>query len=279
MAKLEQAQAALDAMAEGKDGRLSLYARNLTSGQTLSVDADRVSGTASCIKLFILAEMARRVDAGTLDMASRCRMRREDQVGGSGVLKHLSAPLDFTVHDIAMLMMIQSDNTATNMALDLVGRDNVNRLASDLGCTDTEIRNRIDFTAIGSDIRNLAVSSARDFCRLLTAIVQCDGFSADMSDAMLNILARQNYLDLLPRALDFNPYAQDLGSEQALWIGHKTGFFPGFRGDAGIWKRKGQTVVVTAFLEGIEDSSFAADNPGALKLGRAGAFVAGALLP
>lgn len=195
------------------------------------------------------------------------------------MLKHLSAPLDFTVHDIAMLMMIQSDNTATNMALDLVGLDTVNILAADLGCTRTQIRNQIDFAAIGSDIRNLAVSSARDFCRLLTAIDRCDGFSAAMSNAILNILGRQNYLDLLPRELDFNPYAQDLGSDQALWIGHKTGFFPGFRGDAGIWKRNGQTVVITAFLEGIEDSGFAADNPGALKLGRAGAFVAEALLP
>lgn len=279
MQTLETAQAALDALATGPDGRLTLHAENLTTRQVLSVDGERQSATASCIKLFILAQIARRMDNGTLDPDQEIEMRVCDQVGGSGVLRHLSAPLRFKLRDVAMLMMIQSDNTATNMALDLVGLKAVNTLAAELGCAETTLRNRIDFDAIGTDIRNLAVGSARDFCKLLSAIATGDGFSRKASRFMLDILTRQNYLDLLPRKLGFNPYAADLGGAQELWIGHKTGFFPGFRGDVGIWKRGGQTVVVAAFVEDADNPSFAPDNPAALKLGRVGEIVAGALLP
>ncbi|ALN75052.1 serine hydrolase [Aureimonas sp. AU20] len=252
-------------------GRLSLFAKDLSTGRTIEADADRVMGTASCIKLFILIELLRRVSAGDLALGDRIAVDAAQQVGGSGILKALSAGLDMTLRDAAVLMMALSDNTATNMLIDLLGLERINRTATELGCAHTRLINRIDFEAIDGDITRLSVGTTRDFALALERIASGALFDEAASAVALDILSCQLHVDLLPRYLSFNPYAKDLGASQDLWVANKTGFFPGFRGDVAIFTLPDRRIVAAAFLDDIEDLSFAPENPGARRLGEVGA--------
>jgi hypothetical protein len=106
--------------------------------------------TASCIKLFILLVLMRRIAAGDLTLEQRIPVLAGQQVGGSGVLKDLSAGIELPLRDVATLMIVLSDNTATNMLVDLLGLAAVNQTIRDLGLPDTTLFDRVDFHAIGA---------------------------------------------------------------------------------------------------------------------------------
>src|SRR5688500_309292 len=102
-------------------GTGGLVATHLGSGEEIRVNPDLETTTASTIKVPILIELFRRVEAGTLSLTDRLRVTPEVQVRGSGVLRDLSLWLDLPVRDVATLMIVISDNVATNMLIDLLG--------------------------------------------------------------------------------------------------------------------------------------------------------------
>src|SRR6185369_183492 len=110
-----------------------LYVKDLGGGETIARDADEVVPTASCIKLFVLMELMRRLAAGDFTLAQKIPVLAGQQVGGSGVLKDLSAGIELPLRDVGTLMIVLSDNTATNMLVDLLGLDAVNRTIRGLG--------------------------------------------------------------------------------------------------------------------------------------------------
>src|SRR5579884_1449072 len=108
------------------DGTMGVYVHALASGETVEINADRSFQMASVFKVPILAELACQAVAGTLSLDERVELTEEMKAPGSGVLKELSAGTSLTVRDLAMLMIIVSDNTATDILLDRVGRNAVN---------------------------------------------------------------------------------------------------------------------------------------------------------
>ena len=244
-------------------GDVSLAARNLTTGETVLLDADAVYPTASVIKVAILLEVYAQADAGLLQLDERIEMRPSDQVGGSGVLKTLLPGLQPTLYDLATLMIIKSDNTATNMCIDRVGGvAAVNtRVQDTYGLRSIVLHNRVDFDKIGSDVRNFAETTASDFMRLMELLARHELVSAHASQEMLAILSRQQYLDQFPRYLNVNPYAQDLNLAQDISVHNKTGFFPGTGVDAGVIALpEGVTVVYHAVCHNAADTSIAPEN-------------------
>jgi len=106
-------------------GTLAVAARGL-AGQparrpAIAYRAGETFPAASVIKLPILVEAYRQVDEGRLDLSERIPLRAEDRVGGSGVLKELEPGAALTLRDLLTLMIVVSDNTATNMVIDRVG--------------------------------------------------------------------------------------------------------------------------------------------------------------
>ena len=264
----KNASAGLQALADGFEGRLAVYAKDLTSGRRLELAADTPMPTASCIKLFILLALMRQVEAGAIDLAAPLTMRAKDQVGGSDVMKTLSPGLTLPVRDVASLMITLSDNTATNMIIDLMGLDGVNREIAALGFSATHLVNRIDFAAIGGDITRLAVSTAREFGTALEGLAQGTLLGARSCDIALGILRRQHYRDLIPRYLDHNPYAADLGGVPTMQIANKTGFFPGFRGDVALVEMAERRVVLVVLAADGADPGFQTENAIAQLVGR-----------
>ena len=271
----QQLERQLDRLIQGFSGTLSIHVKNLSTGEVIERNADAVMPTASCIKVFILLELMRRVDAGELALQQTIPVRAEQQVGGSGVLKDLTAGIALPLRDVAMLMIVLSDNTATNMLIDLLGRTAINDMIRGLGLRQTTLIRRIDFTSIGNEVGRLAVSTAREFTAALEQVAQGTFVSRAACDTIIDIMARQQYLDLLPRYLPYNPYARELNMPSELRLANKTGFFPGVRCDTAMLFLPRATLVAAAFTNGSLDLGFGAENEGAVLLGRVGQAIYG----
>jgi beta-lactamase class A len=113
--------AQLQSMTAGFQGKLSLYAHDLATGQTISIEADQPVPTASVIKLGILYTALEQIRAGRAHFGDHLTLRKEDQVPGSGVLLFFDTPLTLTLKDALTLMIAQSDNTASNLVIDHLG--------------------------------------------------------------------------------------------------------------------------------------------------------------
>lgn len=269
----DEMQGAIGALAAEFSGEMGLSAVNVATGERVDWNAAAIFPTASVIKLAVLVEVFLRAATDGLDLQQRVELRAGEIVGGSGILKVLGPGLNPTVHDVATLMVVLSDNTATNMLIDLVGGiEPVNRtIQAALGLKSIVLHNRIDFERIGNDVRRLAESSARDMADLVAMLAKGEVVDAASSEAMIAIMRRQQYLDQVPRYLAYSPYAVELAIEQPLEFAGKTGFFPGTRVDAGLLMMPGETTIAfCAMNDRSADTSIAAESEGAVLNGLLG---------
>lgn len=244
----------------GFSGTLALAARNLATGEEVALDAGLLLPTASTIKVCILAEVFHQRDEGRLTLDERMEMRSTDRVGGSGVLWRLDAGLAPTIADLCMLMIIKSDNTATNMLTDRVGGVGAinQRMRETHGLADTTYHSRVDFEAIGDDVRRFAESTPADLLQLMALLARGEVVSPAAAREMLAILGKQQYLDQFPRYLNVNPYAEEIGLPVALRVRNKTGFFPGTGVDIGVVELPdGVEIAYAVFAHGSHDHSVA----------------------
>jgi len=116
----------LQAIAAAHHGKVAVYAENLKTGQAAGLAADEPVKTASTIKMGILLDAAEQIRAGHATLDEKLVLSHENQVEGSGVLEQLDTPLALTLRDTLTLMVVLSDNTATNMAIDRLGLAHIN---------------------------------------------------------------------------------------------------------------------------------------------------------
>jgi beta-lactamase class A len=263
-------EARLDELSTNFSGDFALYAKNLEGGETIERRADETFPTASTIKVFILLELMRRVHRGDFRLDQHVPILAGQQVGGSGVLKELSAGLSLSLRDVATLMIVLSDNTATNVLIDLLGLNAINETIKGFGLTTTRLVNRVDFERIGDDVNKFAVTTAREFGRALEQVANGTFLDRASCDIIIDIMERQQYLDLLPRYLPYNPYARDLRLTQDLRIANKTGFFLGVRCDAAIIFLPAATLVAVALTRNGKDLGFQPENENTVMLGHVG---------
>lgn len=201
----------------------------------MAVGGTQFLPTASTIKVPILVELLRQAEAGDLSLQSEVELVEDEQLGGSGILKSLSPGLRLTLRDAAMLMIVLSDNTATNLVLDAVGGvDPVNDAMNELGFSRIRLHNRIDFELIGPDVRRLGEAEPVQMSELANRIARGTAFSKGVSLQAEAMMSEQQYLDQVPRYFDYNPYWRELNQESSLGVACKTGFFTGTRVDVGI---------------------------------------------
>jgi beta-lactamase class A len=139
-----------------------------------------------------------------------------------------------TLRDLAMMMVIVSDNSATNLLLDRVGGPRqVNATMGNLGLPSIVVHRRIVFGEITTS-GSLAEAAPRDLMRLVAMLAREELVSPAASREMLTILGRQRHLEQAPRFIGFRPYAGDFGRPQPIRIGNKTGFINALRADTGL---------------------------------------------
>ena len=247
----------------------AFFAKNLTTGDEVSIDGDAVMATASTIKVPILVEFYRQVEAGLTTLDTPLTSTAANYAPGSGVLRDLSLGITMRAEDVATLMIVVSDNTATNMLIDHLGLGAINATMAAMGCPETRLVNRIHFETIGKDAKNLAVTTPRSLARLMELIATDAILTPASCAGILGIMRKQHYRDNVPRYLPFTPYAEELeSSDNGLRIFNKTGGWTGLRADVALIEWPGTRYVITAFTDRDPDGRFWAENAGAITLGR-----------
>jgi beta-lactamase class A len=228
---LEQA---LDAVVSWNGGMVALAAMNLGTGEEVTRNSEYSLPTASVFKLPLLVEIFRQAESGLLDLDEQVILQPEDIVSGSGILRDLRPGLHLTVRDLAMMMIIVSDNSATNMLLDRIGGpERVTATMRELGLPSIIVHRRIRFDASAARSR-LAEAAPRDLMLLATMLARGELVSAKASWEMRAIMSRQRHLEQAPRFVASRPYASDR-SYPPINVFNKTGRSGGLRADTGFF--------------------------------------------
>ncbi|MGH2351860.1 MAG: serine hydrolase [Chloroflexota bacterium] len=284
----------LDEIVRRCSGQVGFFARDLRSGRTIARAADDSFPTASLIKVAILVELERQAVAGTLSMDQELPLRDQDRVGGSSLLRHMSAGIRLPLRDWAFLMMQVSDNTATNVLIDLLGLKRVNATMEREGFGAIRLNHKIDFDCLWQDATHLGVGTPRAFADVMAAILEHRLLTPEVCDDMLRLMNGVGAGERLLRYLPYNPYAREQREGGAtpeetgplLRFAGKTGSLTGIRTHAGVlWSDEAPVrLAMCGMVAGSTDKTWTVDADAVVAIGKAGrlaydAFVKGELLP
>ena len=263
----------LSGLAAHHAGHVSLFARDLRSGRSIALDADRPVQTASVIKLALLYEAMEQVREGKVRWSDPISLAPGDSVSGSGLLVFLDAPLTLTLKDVLTLMVVVSDNTAANLAMDKLGIEATNARMTQIGLTGTHLYKKIGKPAAGPLPEDqprfgLGKTTAREMEALMERIGRCElepgkataGAPVSAKDAAicevaLNMLRNQFYRETIPR------YLESLDStENGSGTASKTGSLNAVRNDVAIVAGKSGPIVLSIFTYDNQDHGWTVDN-------------------
>ena len=203
------------------DGLFHVRTIRLDTDEEFCLREREVLATASTFKLCVLCELFRQAREGVVDLDAPITWKPEFLRGGDGVLRAMAPGQQLSVHNMAVLMMIVSDNTATATIVDLVGPQNVTRTAHDLGLRDTDV---FDGYPGGPNAAQMThpVSTPYDLCGLVTRIYRREILTPEDCDEIIRIMRANRCNDMLPR---YVPVGEDWGDAEE-WIANKTGYGP-----------------------------------------------------
>ncbi len=148
----------IQTISENTDGVVGLAIKDLNTGRTFFLNEREIFPQASSIKIAILLEVLKQAEEGRLRLDEFLELRPEAKVGGGPILYYLGYPsLKLSVKDLCVLMVVLSDNTATNMLIDRVGMKSVNDRLNSLGLTQTRLKRKMmDLTAAMEGRENIS---------------------------------------------------------------------------------------------------------------------------
>ncbi|HUN86954.1 MAG TPA: serine hydrolase [Terracidiphilus sp.] len=267
----------LQAIAAEHHGKVALYAKDLKTGETAGLSPDLPVQTASTIKMGILLDAAEQIRAGKASLSERLVLTKPNQVQGSGVLGELTPPIALTLGDTLTLMVVLSDNTATNMAIDRLGLDHINATLRAAGLHQTVLYKKVYVPATepmppDQPKFGLGKTTPREMASIMERFATCD-LSLDKSPPLpgdgklcgeiLNMLRHQQDRDSLPRYIE----ALDT-SEHGTAIANKTGALDRVRNDVALISSKDGAIVIAGFTFDNEDQRWTGDNEGERTLGK-----------
>ncbi len=248
--------ARVQASLAGFPGSVSLFAKNLDSGETYGLDPDRRVRSASTIKLPILVEAFAQVAQGRLGWTDRLTLTGDQKVEGAGVLRELGDGLSLTLQDAVRLMILISDNTATNLVLDRITTDAVNTRLETLGFARTRSLKKIGgagASQAASEPANqgfgIGVTTAREMVLLLERLEKGELVSAAASKEMIDLLKRQQFHEGIGRSL------------RGLPVASKPGALDRLRSDVGIVYSPRGRIALAITCENLPETDYSPDNP------------------
>jgi beta-lactamase class A len=260
----------LDARIAGFPGTVSLYAKNLDSGTAIGIRESEKVRTASTIKLPTLVAVFDAVARGDAKWTEPLTVTAAEKVTGSGVIgSEISDGVQLPLRDVANLMIVLSDNTATNMIIQRFSADAVNAYLDKIGIRTTRLMRKVrgdgnqlhapeGWSAAGKLPENqqygLGVSTPREMVAILEKLEHGDLVSPDASRDILAILKRNQDNTGIRRKLGDLPVADKNGALDAL------------RSDVGIVYSPAGRIAMAITVDGIPQPDWGPDNPGSLMI-------------
>jgi beta-lactamase class A len=296
----QRLQQMADVRAAAGKGKVALYAVQLKTGEAVGVDADKPTQTASVIKLAILYEAMVEVRDGKAKWDEPITLHPGEAVNGSGLLTFLDTPVTLTLKDVLTLMVIVSDNTATNLAIDRFGIDAVNARMRALGLRNTHLYKKVMKPPTGPMPADqpkfgLGKTTPREMATLMTYIGECKlheqgpaavaggarfgavgGEDKAVCGVALGMLKNQFYRETIPRYLE----TVDT-SENGTAIASKTGSLDAVRVDVAIVMGKEPVgpMVLSIFTYDNQDRGWTVDNEAEVTIAKLAEVIVSAWSP
>lgn len=247
---------------------MTLFAKNLDTGASYAILPDDPVRTASTIKLPIMLECFAEASEEKLNWTEPIKLTEEEKVSGSGILQDLSAGVQLPLRDVLDLMIVLSDNTATNLILNRIGGNAVNTRMSHLGLEQTRVMRKI--LGDGTDLKpypsgvtqegakpenkrwGIGRSSPREMVTILEQAYRGELVSKTASESMLAVLKRQRDHEGIGRNM------------KDVTIAKKSGALDHLRSDVGIIYSKRGPIAMAITVEDIPEINYSPDNPGSL---------------
>lgn len=245
-------------------GRLGVSAKNLTTGETIQVNADSLFPTASVIKVPVLVELFYKINEGKLKKNTLLSFDDSLKYGGSGVLQYFYNGANIKLIDAAVLMIILSDNTATNLVLDCFADehdaklDAVNNRMKELGLNNTKILNKLMSFKTKKKTPEaikfgVGYTTPNDMLRLLELLASGQIINPEVSAEIVNIMKNNQDYEMMKRYLP-----------EGVVVANKSGSIDKMKADIGIVYAKCATYIVAIFCDELSEVSYAVDNKGHL---------------
>jgi beta-lactamase class A len=262
-------------------GKVALYAVQLNTGKSAGINETEPVQTASDIKLAILYEAMVEVRAGKASWDEKITLKPGEAVGGSGMLHFFDPPMTLTLKDVLTMMVIVSDNTATNLAIDRFGVDAVNARMESMGLKNTHLYKKVMKPATGPMPADqpkfgLGKTTPREMAALMTWIGECklhpmpaaragdlafapvDEADRAVCNVTLGMLKNQFYQETIPRYLH--------GGDGT--TASKTGSLNAVRNDVAIVAGKSGPMVLSIFTYDNADQGWTVDNEGEVTIAK-----------
>lgn len=235
-------EAEIKELIKNLDGQCSIIVNNVTYGEKFAFNEDAVFPAASLIKLWILWALYKNASMGKVDLDEEIILSEEHKTGGFGVLQYMHAGLNITLRDCATLMIILSDNTATNLLIDYLGIEEINNEIRRLGMQKTSLQRKM--MDVEAKIRGLDnFTSARDVHNILAAIFNSPEMPNQFRQEMLDILLKQQCNNKLPLLLP-----------EGVLFAHKTGDLPNIEHDVGILFVNDAKIIIVVAVYGVQNN-------------------------
>lgn len=255
-------------------GQVTLCARNLDTGATFTIRGDDPVRTASTIKVAVMIEAFAQVAEGKLRWTDSLTLSHESRTAGSGILPAFADGLTFTLRDAVNLMMMVSDNTATNLVIDRVTAESVNARMAMLGLTLTRLMRRIGSGGESTEGKlaenqkfGTGRSSPREMVQLLELLERGAVVNATASREMLALMKREQGGQGIWRAWWKYPKAT------------KSGALDRLRSNVGILYHPRGRIALAITCDDMAEIVWTVDNPGLLVMSQLSELVAEGLLP
>jgi beta-lactamase class A len=260
----------LRAISDAHTGMCTWALTDISSGEHIGHREDDVMAPASLAKVPILVALYRAAANGRVRLDDRVRYDEHHRSPGSGVLARLSLGVEMSVRDAATLMIIISDNSASNICLDLATIDGVNAEMDRHGLHHTRILRRWE-APWSPEARGMNVTTAAEMTRLLELIARHECVSPEADEDMLRILRRQDYRHELSAELPWNELNMLGDDPKAAWVAEKGGAsMGGVRAGGSIFHGPRGEFVMAAFCEGGTAPGTGRNSEGNVTLGRLG---------
>jgi beta-lactamase class A len=249
-------EARIAPLAKAHKGKVAVAVKNFKTGEEFYLAAEERMPTASLIKLPIMVEAFWQADEGKVKLDTTLTLKKDDKVQGSGILTpHFSDGATFPLKDAVRLMIVFSDNTATNLVLDQIGIPSTNTRMAKLGLKNTRVNAKVfrgSTTTIDPEATKkygLGSTTAREMVQLLELIEAGKVVTPEACKEMLVHLRACEDKEKMTRFLP-----------AGTMVAHKTGSVSASKTDAGIIYTKTGPVALCVLTDGNEDQRWVADN-------------------
>src|SRR2546423_4443195 len=254
-------------------GKIFLYAKNLDTGETYAFNGDERVRTASTIKIAVMIEAFARVAEGKAKWTDELVLTKGARYGGSGILPELSDGLRLTLQDCVRLMMLLSDNTATNMVLDYLTTDAVNERMNSLGFKATRIMRRVGSGGESKEGKlddnlkrfGLGATSPHEMVQIMEKLERGEIITKDASKQMIDLMKREQARYSIGRDMPDVPMASKYGALAAL------------RSCVAILYTKHGRIAMAITVDDMPEANWSVDNPGYLLISRLSTLLADGL--